>query len=1773
MPQTSGETSATSTIILETQIGQTIVSKNLNEVLDKLDSFTAEIKHSIKDVKLLTNNFHSNYDQRLLSQYTGGSYNNIATRIDNTSSLETDLFMAAIWEQRHQDALQNNLNKAGIKLSDIEKYLDIKLRLCIEKQSLQGRDDYMKAFLEDKAGARAVNELLLEQHGTDKCLFGHASRDYYISKRGEFLEREVHQSFNQAKDIIELLLNHDNILQKNKQTLLKTLCATFTEEALNGCLLYDLDDWSCKEDLQKERRFRDHMISKVQNNSLEVDGFSVDFPKVLNSKDFLSHYIYLKEEDGQLKFPKPREMEAYSFSLAILKSQEKHLNPDVQEAVKSLITSEDFLNSPAAIFYLRATLQLGNDKLINEFIGNLELKHLENKGPVAYHIVWSLLEANLTPENTEKILSFAGSDQLINNHGYYANGTTVAESLFEYISIDCVDSEIHKTKGIQYAKRFFEALDPEKISGADIASTVPYHNKNNKDSQVKSSLEGLIPNLKKCSLDPEIIEGFILKVLEKDYTEVLKHGTLNQIFALNQSIQSLDMSDHFPDFKKNMEAYITDFKPELKISLKDIQSTNTGQIISGNWNFSFLDKVINCFDQESPAVTLLETQRKHAELMKYSLEQIDTKGLKINQAEGLQDIHKNNEALQVLGEAFIQADIFVHKYLPAIYLMEGIDSKFTQKIEDLYDKSNVVRQAGFIAKLHKLSSNDEKHNIKIENLETKLIQDCKNSDHLDLMLISLNQEDDFSYSPKFIKTLYERIKQTDFIWNISEDQQRNFKEELITYFIPDAITTKLDLVIKAHELNNKELVQLEASLINECRNAHDLNAVILTLNESNNFKYSAAFRESLLAKIYKDENFTWNTKSSEVEKFKKSLPPLFNTLLMDTLPTIEGLKIKNLNTCPTALELHLEDDGATTLHMLKNGKQVKVATIVKNENKESYTIKNKEAQDEIKVSVLGKIGKIGKNGDQGCDYFVPGDYLKIENQLFYCNQNKETAQLEFIEVTAANISLLRSLTKNENNHLSLSEALAYYQRELILDNNKIISSKGFNNESLLNHSRFQKLQVEVYFEDLKTAIANKDLKTVVNLTSLLIDSEELNLPIDKLSSLVNGFMESRTENPLRYEVSYAEIQAKTREGRMYPNEDIKFLDEPLKILKKHPQFDSLSIPLTEGLENLKEVYQAIQSFHSNDSTKIININSKSRNNALELFGDFLFHMDDANTNYVLPLLELPNLKPEFQERLDKRFTAALLPTKAAYVARMQKINSLAATSENASTQYLKRETEMLQSCTSSEMLIDLLTELKDHKFYMDKRFISSLLNRVKQDDFKWNMCDTDQEYFIDQLTANEIIEHPPALVSYLEASGENVEMIISQYINGEQRDIGTIKKNNEDGFTLKITKSASDLAFSVNGIAKGSEEDEISFQAKDFLRIDKKLYYVAKNNVYNQYELRKVSDKAALMGDLFFLNGDISVSQKSLPECMHLAGIIAALNDENGTLIKGLMQGLSPDIDSQGRTIYSFRFPTEVIYDAQIPGLNTQRIFLKRDDEHGLRESQGRLVPTEIDYEAEGDNGVKRYIKTHSAGAPGVAIISYAITELLRRTANLYSILGEGQDRVHIEPKMPVREVGKLLGMEPAGSQGTKSVRETEIQYQAGDPLTIDSSFSQDPSVNGTDFINTLTDYLKDPYYKMIAGSRPKTRAEALTESGKESYEDCTWAEKNVFKQEENGHRIVNMHAVVVSLAENGDFLIHCPHNSLMPVALSPKQFLNFYDQVNIFRINEMRTFMENPLP
>jgi hypothetical protein len=668
-------------------------------------------------------------------------------------------------------------------------------------------------------------------------------------------------------------------------------------------------------------------------------------------------------------------------------------------------------------------------------------------------------------------------------------------------------------------------------------------------------------------------------------------------------------------------------------------------------------------------------------------------------------------------------------------------------------------------------------------------------------------------------------------------------------------------------------------------------------------------------------------------------------------------------------------------------------------------------------------------------------------------------------------------------------------------------------------------------------------------------------------------MDSATVNPPKYDVSYAEIQATTREGRMYPNKDITFLDKQLEILKKSSHFDSLSIPLTEGLDALKDLYGAIQSFHNNGSSRIIDINTESRNNALKLFGDFLFHMDDANTNYVLPLLELPNLKPEFQERLDKRFTAAMLPTKAAYVSKMQKMDSLAIKPEHASSQYLKRETEMLKSCTSSEMLIDLLTELKDNKFIMNTGFQANLLKRVAEDDFKWNMCESSQRYFLEQLRAGKATEHPPALVSHLSGSTENTEMIISQYINGEQKNIGTIK-NNEDRFTLRIDEAASGLAFAVNGIAKGSDENEISFQPKDFLKIDKKLYYVAKNNVNNRYELLEVSNKAALMEDLFFSNGEISISQQSLPECMHLAGIIAALSDENGTLIKGLMQGLFPDIDSQGRTIYSFRFPAEVKHDAKIPGLNTQRIFLKRDNVHGLREEGGSLIATEIDYEPTGDrDDTECYIRTHSAGAPGVAFISYALTELVRITEDLYSILGEGKDRIHMKPIMPVREVGRLLGMEPSASQRSANSLLAGMEYPAKGSTTINASFSQDPSVDDEKFIEILRSYLEDPYYKMTAGSRHKTEAEALRDSDKAKYEDCTWDEKFVFKKAENGHKIIDHHAVAVSLAENGNFLITCPHNSLMPVELTAKEFLDFYDHVNIFRINERRTFNENPLP
>lgn len=1763
---------ANSASVFETQIGQTILRSNLSEILDNLDSFKAKIKHSIEDAKLLTGNFkYSNTYESRLREYSGRQYSNIANRIDNSSSLKTDLFMAALWEQRQQPELKEKLVDAGIKISDLEKYLEQKLSMCIDERWLQGRNDYIKAFLDDKSGVKIVNELLLERNSDKSWLSYSAADHYFISESREVLGPGVHKSFDQTQKVIELLLKHNAVSDKNKYKFLQTLTNSFVEKALYGDFLYNCDS---KEYLQQQRNFRDHMIAEVRQNNLNIQGLPVDFIKTLNSENFLSKFIYLKKEDDQLKFSDPGRISEYS--LVMLKSQEEHLRPEIREAVNSLISSEDFLNSRAASSYLYAALQLGNDKLINEFIEKLELKHLEKNELAPYHIAWSLLEANLTQENTEKILNFAKSDQIVNNHEHYCNGVTFAEALFrDIVSIKSVAKDVHETKGLEYAQIFFKALDPQKISGAEVASTAAWHDHWNKGSEVKSSLEALVPVLDKSNLSPAAVTDFILQVLKNDYVKVLEEGNLNQIFALNQSIQSLNMTDNFPDFKVEIGEYITHSKPELKVSLEDISSNDGGRVISDNWDFSFLDKVINCFDKESPAVTLLETQRKHAESMKKSLEQMDTEGLKINQAEGLQDTHQNNEVLQVLGEAFLQADRLVpHKYLPALYLMDKTNPEFTQRIEELYNQSNTVRKAGFIARLHELAC-DEKHYTKIEALETKLIQDCKNSDDLNLMLISLNQETSFTYSTRFIETLNKKIKEDGFIWNINEEQRIDFQEKLRMpqqQSLNQEIKDKLKLVLEAHEhkLNKPSLLdELEASLIRECKDSHDLNTVIQTLNESPDFRYSASFRENLLTKIYRDETFIWNANDSEITKFKKSLPPLFNKLLMDRLPTIEGLKIENLSTCPAKLESQTTENGETTLQMMRGGKQIQIATITKNEEQESYTLKNREAQDEIQVSVLGKWGY------QGCDYFTPGDYFSLDKQLFYCNQNKETAQLEFIEVTEENINLLRSLTKNENNLLSLSEALAYSQGELIRDeDNKIIDfGGGLKNGGLLNHSRFHKLHEKVYFEDFEAAVANNDVKTIVNLSNL-IDKKGFNLSIDKLNSLVNEFMNNTGINTPKYEVSYAEIQATTREARMYPNEDIKFLDKQLEILKKYPYFDTLSTRLSEGLENLKEVYQAIQEFHNNSSSKISNLDPESRNNALELFGNFLFHMDDANTNYVLPLLELPNLKAEFQERLDERFTAAMLPTKAAYVARMQKVDLLEAKSEHPSSQYLNRETEMLKSCVSSEMLLDLLVELKDNKFIMNSSFQRNLLNRVAEDDFKWNMNESSQRYFLEKLKAGEIIEHPPVLVSYLSGAAENPEMIISQYIDGEQRDIGTIKKN-ENGFSLTINESASDLAFGINGITKNSDENEIAFQPKDFLRIDKKLYYIAKNNVHDKYELLEVSNKAALMEDLFFSHGEISISQKSLPECMHLAGIIAALNDENGTLIKGIMQGLSPDIDSQGRTIYSFRFPAEVKHDPKIAGLNTQRIFLKRDAEHGLREVNGSLIPTEIDYEPEGNrDDTKRYIREHSAGVPGVAFISYAFTELVRRTDNLYSILGKGENRVHIEPKMPVREVGRLLGMEESyASQVSKNAWRAGIEYSEGGSVTINSSFSQDLSVNDEEFIGILQSSLENPYHKMTAGSRHKTQEEALKDSGKATYEDCTWDEQNVFKKEENGHKIIDHHAVAVSLTENGDFLIHCPHNSLMPVKLSPSEFLDFYDQVNIFKINERRTFMENPLP
>jgi hypothetical protein len=275
---------------LKTQIGQTILRTNLNEVLDKFESFKAEIQDSIKDVKLLTEDFkYSGSYENNLRKYSDRSYSNIANRSNNSSSLQTDLFMAAIWEQRHQPELKEKLIDADLKLSDIEKYLDKKLTMCIDEKWLQGRADYIKAFLDDKSGAKAVNELLVEKHSNNNWLLYSASDHYFISESRDILGREVHKSFDQTKDVIELLLNHDAISKKNQQKLSQTLCKTFIEKALSGDMLWNSHS---KEYLQEQRSFRDHMIAEVAQNSLSIQGLPINFIKTLNSEDFLSKFIY-----------------------------------------------------------------------------------------------------------------------------------------------------------------------------------------------------------------------------------------------------------------------------------------------------------------------------------------------------------------------------------------------------------------------------------------------------------------------------------------------------------------------------------------------------------------------------------------------------------------------------------------------------------------------------------------------------------------------------------------------------------------------------------------------------------------------------------------------------------------------------------------------------------------------------------------------------------------------------------------------------------------------------------------------------------------------------------------------------------------------------------------------------------------------------------------------------------------------------------------------------------------------------------------------------------------------------------------------------------------------------------------------------------------------------------------------------------------------------------------------------------------------------------------
>ena len=583
-----------------------------------------------------------------------------------------------------------------------------------------------------------------------------------------------------------------------------------------------------------------------------------------------------------------------------------------------------------------------------------------------------------------------------------------------------------------------------------------------------------------------------------------------------------------------------------------------------------------------------------------------------------------------------------------------------------------------------------------------------------------------------------------------------------------------------------------------------------------------------------------------------------------------------------------------------------------------------------------------------------------------------------------------------------------------------------------------------------------------------------------------------------------------------------------------------------------------------------------RNEALKTFGDLFWNLDDSARGYSIPILDMMlDLEPKFKEKIDLYFEKSSLPGKVKHIAKMLPLVKASAPGEYAVKQFDKRIDSLLDACVNSGLLARSLNEFKDFNFDFDEKFYEKIIERVERPDFTWNMfagqedikrpgkyySDVEKKDFLTAIKNNLIPKHPPNLRSYISSAkdsntgADKEHMQIQLFTRGALKDIGYIYKNQENTYTLRINRSAQDLAYGVNGIPKNKGDNEINFKLGDVVRISNKLFMAARNDLCGGAELLEVSSSAAREEKLFYKHGKISFNQKSMPNCTELSrtGAAIAVKDETGDVLPFLFGSIHPEILSDLETAsYSLRFPTKINYPLKVAGVDPQRISFVFDDENGLIEWDNKKYPVKTLYEKHPKANEKQEKSTRflSGGSLGVALHSLARATLTQYSDMLYSneaISYSDNKVIYGRPSMGGREAARLVNLEQK--------RSYLLDFQT--------------KTQQLETLNNIKEYLRDPSKRVFAGTRFKTQEEQDNPP-----EDLHGYERESKFFKRNGHYLSHNHAFQLSIdLKSGQIHAHCPHDSNKKVPISEEELFEYFDHIELCEVKQKRAFIENRLP